>query len=433
MIIIYYDKSLKSQKENLFNFIKLRKTFYGNEIYGVDTFDKFKYLISLFCKLNNYYYIISSGSCAKEYLDSEYFEENRIIDFIIYCFDKEIYLPLKKKCSKISMVENESFDNVIEQIKIGFPSCQIKEYDILKHCSSFLLKSEYNGTPLKIHKQISEYFDENFESTAFDENIKIKILDILNKIAPTKYDYELAKEMIENLNDEKDLIKCYTAESIIVYFFNKCLREVDKNCIEFTGLLNYALYKYYNDNPDININKDTIFYRKLIIPIKDLYSYNLFEGQIICFPSFTSTSINENAFPFPEIKKHKLSMYSTNLLGQQKVYSKDKCVLLKFNYKYNNLNYCPAFNIKNCSIFDEENEFLFPPFSFFKILKFNDAEGTSSSPIIIELEVIPKRENLEKYLKKGRKIFYDKIEKCMKWKENKEEEDDDEKEEEEEN
>ena len=37
MIIIYYDKSLKSQKENLFNFIKLRKTFYGNEIYGVDT------------------------------------------------------------------------------------------------------------------------------------------------------------------------------------------------------------------------------------------------------------------------------------------------------------------------------------------------------------------------------------------------------------
>jgi hypothetical protein len=64
MIIIYYDKNLKKSEEKLNNFIKLRESFYGNEIYGVDTFDKFKFLIILFKKTYQNYYIISSGSCA---------------------------------------------------------------------------------------------------------------------------------------------------------------------------------------------------------------------------------------------------------------------------------------------------------------------------------------------------------------------------------
>ena len=47
MILIYFDKNLKSSEENLSNFIKIRKAFYGDEIYGVDTLDKLKILISL--------------------------------------------------------------------------------------------------------------------------------------------------------------------------------------------------------------------------------------------------------------------------------------------------------------------------------------------------------------------------------------------------
>jgi len=47
--------------------------------------------------------------------------------------------------------------------------------------------------------------------------------------------------------------------------------------------MNYALFKYYHDNPQIEIKEDMVFYRKINIPIKDLYSYYLFEGKIICF------------------------------------------------------------------------------------------------------------------------------------------------------
>ena len=308
MILIYFDKNLKSDEENLPNFIKVRKTFYGDEIYGVDTFEKLKALISLYHKTGEYYYIISSGSGADELLKSVYYEEKRVMDFIIYCFNKEKYLHYLG--GKISMIENKNFDNVINHLKANQPISN--EKDILKHCSSFLLEGEYHGTPLKVHRKMSEYFDENYNIPAFDQNIKNKILDLLNKIAPTKFEYENAKNLIETINDEVDLIECYTAESIIVYFLNKCLREIDDKCIEFAGLLNYALYKYYFDHPEINITKDVILYRKLVISIKDLYAYDLFEGKIICFPSFTSTSIDPDAFEFPVVKTHKLTSYSKN-------------------------------------------------------------------------------------------------------------------------
>ena len=128
------------------------------------------------------------------------------------------------------------------------------------------------------------------------KKLKKRFLNILYLIAQTNEDFQKAKKIIEAIKDEKDLVKCYTSESIIVYIKNKCLREIDKKMLEFAGLMNYALFKYYHNNPKIEIKEDMIFYRKLNLPIKDLYSYELFEGKIICFPAFTSTSIDENAF-----------------------------------------------------------------------------------------------------------------------------------------
>lgn len=422
MIIIYYDKNLKNE-ENMGNFIQLREALYGEEVYGVNTFDKFKYLISLFSKTNQNYYIISSGSCAKEFLSSEYFEKKRIIDFYIYCFDKSKYLPLMKEYSSISMIEDINFDNVLNKIKLNFSNPEIK--DILKHCSSFLLEKEYYGKPLETHKKLYKYFDEDYNKPSFDENIKNNILDILQKIAQTKDDYETAKCILENIYNEVDLIKSYTAESIIYKFLNKCLREVDDKFIEFAGLLNYALFKYYFDHPEIKITEDMTFYRKLVISIKDLYSYEQFEGKIICFPSFTSTTIDPDLFYFSTIKNHKLSMYSKIYTlygsGQHKEFKKEKCVLLKIKYKYNESNFCPAFNINLISNYENEKEFLFPPFTFFRICKFISAEGTSSDPVIIELEIIPTKENLGIYLKEGGKIIYEQNQECMIWDGNDEE------------
>jgi hypothetical protein len=122
MIIIFYNKYLKEEEEDISNFIKLRQSFYGNEVYGVEDFEKFKFLITLFGKQQQNYYLVLSGSASKEFLDSGYYDNNRVMDFIIYCYDKNKYLPLKEKYNSISMIEDENFDNVIEKIKTTIPS-----------------------------------------------------------------------------------------------------------------------------------------------------------------------------------------------------------------------------------------------------------------------------------------------------------------------
>ena len=146
-----------------------------------------------------------------------------------------------------------------------------------------MLEKEYYGTPLELHRKISYYFDEGYNTPGYNENIKIKILDLLNKIAQTKSDYEEAKGIMENIYNEVDLIKCYTSESIIYRFLNQCLREIDDKFTEFAGLLNYALYKYYYDNPDIQITQDITLYRKAVISIKDFMLMTYLKVKLYVF------------------------------------------------------------------------------------------------------------------------------------------------------
>ena len=93
------------------------------------------------------------------------------------------------------------------------------------------------------------------------------------------------------------------------------------------------------------------------IPIKDLYSYDLFEGKIICFTAFASTSIYKDAFYFNPIAKDK-TVYG--------VFNREKHILLKIYYKFNEVYQCPCFNIQECSKFKDEKEYLFNLFLFLK-------------------------------------------------------------------
>jgi hypothetical protein len=50
-------------------------------------------------------------------------------------------------------------------------------------------------------------------------------------------------------------------------------------------------------------------------------------------------------------------------------------------------------------------------------LKFNSNSGTSEDPVVIELEVIPRKQNLERKLKFGGSLFYNTFNNCMDWEE----------------
>ena len=101
-------------------------------------------------------------------------------------------------------------------------------------------------------------------------------------------------------------------------------------------------------------------------------------GKVICYPSFTSTSIYKNKY-MP--KKYNYKDELVLLIIEQ---NKTKSVVL----------------ISEFSNYPNEEEYLFLPFSFFKIKKFKRKKGTKDDPHIIYLIAL----NTEKPIEE---MFYD--------------------------
>lgn len=89
--------------------------------------------------------------------------------------------------------------------------------------------------------------------------------------------------------------------------------------------------------------------------------------------------------------------------------SNDVYVVLIIDYKCNNPSYpTPCIDVSYFSENYGEKEYIFPPFSFFKIEKVENRSGKSYDPHIIYLSVPNKRILIEFALKNGKKINYDK-------------------------
>jgi hypothetical protein len=101
----------------------------------------------------------------------------------------------------------------------------------------------------------------------------------------------------------------------------------------------------------------------MYINSSELNKYISSIGRIICYPSFTSTSSDENVY------------------NPQKRNPYDELVLIKINQNYSK----SVVPISKYSEYEEEKEYLFLPFSFFKIINVIKREGTEESPHIISL------------------------------------------------
>ena len=77
------------------------------------------------------------------------------------------------------------------------------------------------------------------------------------------------------------------------------------------------------------------------------------------------------------------------------------------NYKFSNNFIYSAIDISQCSDYPNEEERLFPPFTFFKLNKLNiDYNNYTSS---IELDSIGRKEILEKRIRNGNILKYNKL------------------------
>ena len=92
----------------------------------------------------------------------------------------------------------------------------------------------------------------------------------------------------------------------------------------------------------------------------DLYFYQFNENDIICFPSFTSTTVNQNLNFIPTKNAKKINNNSI----EEKSYVK-----MIINYDPKGDCIPQGLDVSNHSVYSKEKEILLFPFTFLKIDK----------------------------------------------------------------
>ena len=181
------------------------------------------------------------------------------------------------------------------------------------------------------------------------------------------------------LNDNiKSYIKNYTLETFYYKYLNKFLREGNFNAFRIlSSHIAKFIFKLYDYREKIiSSQKKSDLYRKMYINPNEVKLYKKSKGRVICYPAFTSTSISLNAFT-------------------PKKYD-DKLELVLLIIKQNDTK--SVISIKEFSEYQKEEEYLFLPFSFFKIENVVLKTGDKKNPHIINLTALNSEKPIEEML-----------------------------------
>ena len=287
--------------------------------------------------------------------------------------------------------------------------CKIRVIDIanIMKCppiaDTFINFGDYKTYFISLHQKLSEFFDEKYSNLNYDRTYKqnfinfIKSMDIdgKNSIIP----------WVNNINSwtAQEFIQAYTGETPLCYYLNIWLRKCDIDEFEkikyFAGPFSYSLYKNANDNSEMKVNYSKKFYRKMVIKSEDYEKYKNNIGELICYPAFTSTTEKDmTKYAFP----------TSTTIEVNNIKSDDIYVVLLIDYKCNNSSYpTPCINVSDYLLYSGEKEYIFPPFSFFKIEKVENRSGISKDPHRIYMTVPNKRILIEFAIKNNKTIYYD--------------------------
>ena len=236
-----------------------------------------------------------------------------------------------------------------------------------------------------------------------DDELNFDFINFINnnnnpkKNSISKLEKALIIEFLKNNNikNNKNLAKLYSLEEPKFYEkINEWLRSLDfeiyKKISTIAGKLTNLIYSNIHSR-NISQQKDirSPLYRGFSIKKADIFLYKACEGDIFCYPSFTSMSSAE------ETSK---KFGKTNDIDNSDLGNKCACII-ELDYQLKNGCYVQEYKFENnCTEFPGENERLFPPFSFFKIKKvkfwnkdLNEKkffDGTNDNPFRIELEII---------------------------------------------
>ena len=394
--VIYYDENIEHDSEN-YGYVKILKNKILGAFFPVKDINTLKNVINRLSsmKVNNTFTLITSGRAAEKVIPICSSLINRVI---IFCFYINKYLPLKSKYGKIKAVLNDFesiFDNIIS-------NNSVLNYQIIP--CKFITFDDYKSNYISLHKKLSYFFNTSYNDVYYDSTYKNIFIEFIKNS-----EIDLKKEAIDLINGVTkgtvgQFINAYTGENILCYRLNRWMRECDNNQYEkvkyFSGPFSYVLYQYAYKDRNQGVYATKNFYRKMTIKLSDFLLYKIFIGELICYPAFTSTSEEDmTKYDFP----------TSTAICVNDLTPNDVSVILNITYKCkNSFNVTPCINVVNYSVNAGEKEFIFPPFSFFKIEKVVEKSGIPSDPHVIYMSVPNKKNLLEFGLKNNKTIYYNK-------------------------
>ena len=393
--IIYYDENLKNPENSdncTFFDMNINGTFYGCHY-----FELFKIVCEKIKNKKKEFILISSGSCSKKVF--EYCSDiKEIREYYIYCFNVDKYKPLMDEYPKLKGIYD-----VFEELKEKFYPIKPMKMDFISS-SNLIYFEDYSRLYIKLHYEFirkyalfkilkSHDYNES-EFLALVEEKRPDFMDLAKQLFPktketidffkanTDEKEEIINEVFKTdeniLNDNvKTYIKNYTAESFYYRYLNKFLRQGNFEAFRILSShiakFVYKLYEFREKNT-LDENPDKL-YRKMYLDPEDVKIYKKSVGRVICYPAFTSTSLNTNFTPNP---------YN------------DSVQLVILDIEPNNTK--STISISKYSDYENEEEYLFLPFSFFKIKKVKLCEGNRDNPHIIYLKALESEKPIEQLL-----------------------------------
>ena len=395
--LIYYDENIDYDSEN-YGYVKAFKNKIQGAFFPVKDINTLKNVVNRLNKMNinNSFTLVTSGRAAEKVIPICSSVINRII---IFCFYVDKYLPLKSKYGKIKAVIN-NFDNIFDNL---ISNSSLMNSKLIQ--SKFITFNDYKDNYISLHKKLAYFFVTSYNKVYYDSNYRNIFIEYINNS-----DIDLKSEAIKLLNDVVsgtvgEFIAAYTGENILCYRLNRWMRNCDSNQYEkvkyFSGPFSYALYHYAYKDRKQGVYASKNFYRKMTIKLSDFLLYKIFVGELICYPAFTSTSEEE------DMKKYDFP--TGTAISVNEITPNDVSVALNIKYTCKNcFNVTPCINAVNYSVNAGEREFIFPPFSFFKIEKVVEKEGIPSDPHVIYMSVPNKKNLIEFGLKNNKTICYNK-------------------------
>jgi hypothetical protein len=303
---------------------------------------------------------------------------------------------LQLKFQKLEKVTND-FSEVINYLK----SKKFSKADLYMDNHLFLTPLityfDYKKMIFPIHRVIAHFFEPDndgfppeylnealkfFKNTIIEWEIKEKVIKIMEDLSKCKKDFP------------EKCIKYYTGENLC-YIINKMLRNFDNYYVElmhFIGPLYYGIFQYALKHENKQLKVQSTLYREVTMDRLDLYSYQFCEQDIICFPSFTSTTLDNNLKFQPSDNSKKINNDQIEEKSQ-----------VKMIIQYNPYGYCEpqGLDISKESEYPTEKEILLFPFTFLRINKVEIHTGKKEDPHLIFLTIINKGDILEYGLKKN--------------------------------